>query len=82
MNTTPSPDSITIADVALRAGVSISTVSRVVNASAPVDEATAEKVREAIEHLGYIPQTAARNLAKRTTNTIGLLLPSIGEDFF
>jgi LacI family transcriptional regulator, galactose operon repressor len=75
-------ETITIADVAHRAGVSISTVSRVVNDSAPVDEPTAVKVREAIQALGYIPQAAARNLAKRTTNTIGLLLPSIGEDFF
>ncbi len=68
--------------MAERAGVSISTVSRVVNGSAPVDDATAEKVREAVVALGYVPQAAARNLAKRTTNTIGLLLPSIGEDFF
>ncbi len=82
MNTAVSANAITIADVAERAGVSISTVSRVVNGSAPVDDATAERVREAVVALGYIPQTAARNLAKRTTNTIGLLLPSIGEDFF
>ena len=82
MNTISPVSPITIADVAERAGVSISTVSRVVNSSAPVDDATAEKVREAIDALGYIPQAAARNLARRTTNTIGLLLPSIGEDFF
>lgn len=75
-------ETVTIADVARRAGVSISTVSRVVNGSAPVDELTAAKVREAVQALGYIPQAAARNLAKRTTDTIGLLLPSIGEDFF
>jgi LacI family transcriptional regulator, galactose operon repressor len=82
MHTSETPETITIADVARRAGVSISTVSRVVNDSAPVDEPTAVRVREAVAMLGYVPQAAARNLAKRSTNTIGLLLPSIGEDFF
>jgi LacI family transcriptional regulator len=82
MNSTDSLFPVTIADVAEQAGVSISTVSRVVNGSAPVDDATAEKVRKAVVALGYIPQAAARNLARRSTNTIGLLLPSIGEDFF
>jgi LacI family transcriptional regulator len=74
--------SSTIADVARMAGVSISTVSRVVNGSAPVDESTAERVRAAIVAKGYVPHTAARNLARRSTNTLALLLPSIGEDFF
>jgi len=82
MNDSIPGSSVTIADVAEMAGVSISTVSRVVNCSAPVDDATAEKVRLAVAELGYVPQAAARNLARRTTNTIGLLLPSIGEDFF
>jgi DNA-binding LacI/PurR family transcriptional regulator len=72
----------TIADVAQRAGVSISTVSRVFNGSAPVNEQTAAKVRDAITELGYAPQTAARNLASQRTNTLGLLLPGIGGDFF
>lgn len=72
----------TIADVARLAEVSISTVSRVVNGSAPVEEATAERVKAAIIAKGYIPHTAARNLARRRTNTLALLLPSIGEDFF
>jgi len=39
-------------------------------------------VLKAVRELGYVPQTAARNLASHRTNTIGLLLPSIGEDFF
>ena len=72
----------TIADVAQQAGVSISTVSRVFNGSAPVNEETAVKVRQAIAELGYAPQTAARNLASQRTNTLGLLLPGIGGDFF
>ena len=72
----------TIADVARRAGVSISTVSRVFNGSAPVNDEKAIKVRMAITQLGYSPQTAARNLANQRTNTLGLLLPGIGGDFF
>ena len=59
MNSTDSLFPVTIADVAEQAGVSISTVSRVVNGSAPVDDATAEKVRQAVVALGYIPQAAA-----------------------
>ncbi|MDR3575681.1 MAG: LacI family DNA-binding transcriptional regulator [Anaerolineaceae bacterium] len=71
----------TIADVARRAGCSISTVSRVFNGSAPVTDDKAIKVRLAITQLGYSPQTAARNLASQRTNTLGLMLPGIGGDF-
>src|SRR5512140_641366 len=72
----------TIADVAERAGVSIATVSRVLNGSTPVVPQTAERIRAAIEELHYVPRTAARILASRRTDTLGLLLPEIGEAFF
>src|SRR5512140_1548564 len=72
----------TIADVAHRAGVSIATVSRVLNGTTPVIPETAERIRAAIQDLHYVPRTAARILASRRTNTIGLLLPEIGEAFF
>jgi LacI family transcriptional regulator len=72
----------TIADVAARAGVSIATVSRVLNGTTPVVEQTAERVREAISDLHYVPRSAARVLASRRTNIIGLLLPEIGGAFF
>jgi LacI family transcriptional regulator len=72
----------TIADVARKSGVSIATVSRVLNASAPVDQETARRVRAAIMELNYIPHAAARTLASRRTHTIGLLLPEIGGAFF
>lgn len=71
-----------ISDVAKQAGVSISTVSRVLNGTAPVDEETAERVRSAVIALNYIPHAAARTLASRRTNTIGLLLQDIGGDFY
>ncbi len=72
---------ITIADVAREAGVSTATVSRVLNASGRVHPATAARVENAIEKLGYFPQAAARNLARRKTNTLGLMLREIGNEF-
>jgi LacI family transcriptional regulator len=72
----------TISDVADKAGVSISTVSRVLNNTVPVDEEVAERVRAAVSVLNYTPHSAARTLASRRTNTIGLLLADIGGDFY
>ena len=72
----------TIADVAKRAGVSIATVSRVLTGSTPVNGETANRVQAAIDALNYVPRSAARMLASRRTNTIGLLLPEIGGWFF
>ena len=72
----------TIGDVARQAGVSIATVSRVLNGTAPVIDETAERVHTAIAELHYVPRAAARGLASRRTNTLGLLLPEIGGWFF
>lgn len=76
---TPFP---TIMDVAQAAGVSIATVSRVINGIDKVNEATVTKVRTAIEELHYTPNAAAQILANQTTNTIGLLVPEISGAFF
>ena len=73
---------VTIADVAEQAGVSIATVSRVLNHTAPVATETAAQVQSVIDDLGYTPSAAARNLASRKTYTLGLLLPDISSDFF
>ena len=72
----------TISDVAQRAGVSIATVSRVVNGTAPVAPETVRRVQQAIEELGYKPHTAARKLAGRRSGAVGLLLPEVSGDFF
>jgi DNA-binding LacI/PurR family transcriptional regulator len=72
----------TIADVAERAGVSIATVSRVLNRTTRVSDETAARVLKAIDELGFVPQAAARHLASRKTNTIGLLLPEVSSEFF
>jgi DNA-binding LacI/PurR family transcriptional regulator len=76
------PHIATIADVARLAGVSIATVSRVVNGSTPVIPETAERVHAAVRQLCYVPRAAARVLASRKTRTIGLIVPEIGGDFF
>jgi LacI family transcriptional regulator len=71
-----------ISDVAQQAGVSIATVSRVLNGTAVVEMETARRVRSAIALLNYVPHAAARTLASHRTDTIGLLLPEIGGAFF
>jgi DNA-binding LacI/PurR family transcriptional regulator len=76
------PSRSTIADVARRADVSIATVSRVLNRPELVDGGTAVRVRSAIAALNYTPHAAARTLASRRTDTLGLLLPDIGSEFF
>lgn len=73
---------VTAADVARRAGVSIATVSRVLNRSVSVTEEVSARVRAAAAELGYVPQAAARQLAQGRTSTLGLLLPEIGATFF
>jgi LacI family transcriptional regulator len=72
----------TITDVAHHAEVSIATVSRVLNGTTPVQAEKAERVRRAMEELQFVPHSAARTLASRRTNTIGLILDEIGRDFF
>lgn len=72
----------TISDVAKKAKVSIATVSRVINGKTPVVPETAERVHRAISELQFVPRTAARVLASRKTNTIGLILSEIGGAFF
>ena len=72
----------TIEDVARAAGVSIATVSRVLNNPEVVAPKTVARVRRAIEELHYQPHQAARTLARNKTNTIGLLLPEISGYFF
>ena len=64
-----------IRDVAKRAGVSISTVSRIINNSAGVNEKKAAAVREAIEYLHYEPNQFGRGLVKQTSHMIGVYFP-------
>ncbi|WP_044641450.1 LacI family DNA-binding transcriptional regulator [Risungbinella massiliensis] len=74
--------SITIKDVAKKAGVSPSTVSRVITNHPKISPATKRKVREAMEELGYHPNVMAKSLVSKSTKTIGLVLPHSAEDLF
>jgi LacI family transcriptional regulator len=69
-------------DIAKLAGVSRSTVSRVVNASPNVDAITRKKVEKIIQTTGYHPNAAARSLASQRTNMIGLVIPRSTSAFF
>jgi LacI family transcriptional regulator len=68
---------VTIADVAARAGVSKTTVSRVLNRKGELDEATAARVRRVIDELGYVPSARAVGLARGRSRVIGMLVPSM-----
>ncbi|MBE6064016.1 LacI family DNA-binding transcriptional regulator [Clostridium cochlearium] len=72
----------TINDVAKEAGVSISTVSRVLNNNYPVKEETRIKIEKAIEKLNYKPNMLARSLITKKTSTIGVIVPGITNLFF
>ena len=72
----------TLHDVAAEAGVSIKTVSRVVNGTPTVDPAIRDRVQEAIERIQYVPNTLARSLKAGTTNTIGVVIDTIADPFF
>lgn len=73
---------ITIYDVANEAGVSMATVSRVVNGNPNVKPTTRKKVLDAIERLGYRPNAVARGLASKKTTTVGVIIPDIASIFF
>lgn len=73
---------ITIYDVAREAGVSMATVSRVVNGNPNVKPSTRKKVSEVIERLDYRPNAVARGLASKKTTTVGVIIPNITNIFF
>ncbi len=71
---------VTIKDVASRANVSPSTVSRVISNNSRISDATKERVRAAMSELNYQPNLIARSLTNQSTRTIGLLLPGSDAD--
>ena len=72
----------TIRDVARLTGVSIGTVSAVINNSAPVSERTKQRVLNCIEEQSYKPNNTARNLKRHRVSTIGLIVPDLQNPFF
>jgi LacI family transcriptional regulator len=77
-----SPDTPRIGDVARRAGVSVGTVSNVLNRPQIVAEATRQLVHEAIEDLGFVPNASARQLREGASRTAGVLVLDIANPFF
>src|SRR5712692_764453 len=73
---------VTIKEVAAQAGVSVATISRVLNGKGPVREATSRRVMETCQALRFTPHGVARSLSIRRTHTIGLLLPDLHGEFF
>ncbi len=72
----------TMKDVAQRAGVSVSTVSYVLNDSGPVAAERRARVLEAVRALGYLPNESARNLKRRNVATVGLVVPDLVNQYF
>ena len=72
----------TIKDVARRAGVGIATVSRTLHNSSRLRPETAERVRQAMEELGYRPNTHAQSLASGRSHMLGLVVSDISNPFF
>ena len=68
----------TIKDVARLAGVSVATVSRVINNSPKASDASRQAVQDAMENLNYHPNANARALAQQSTETIGLVVGDAG----
>ncbi|MCL6602047.1 MAG: LacI family DNA-binding transcriptional regulator [Paenibacillus sp.] len=72
----------TIKDVALKAGVSVTTVSRVLNNRGYLSEELKSKVYGAMEELNYRPNELARSLSRSKSNIIGLIVPHVSHPFF
>jgi LacI family transcriptional regulator len=76
------PRAASIRDVARRAGVSIATVSRVVNRIPTVDPELVKRVRKAVDEVGYVPNTQARTLVSGRSRILGLIVSEITNPFF
>lgn len=72
----------TMQDVAKLANVALSTVSHVINETAPISEETKKKVLGVIKELNYTPNALARGLRQNKTNLIGIVVPDISNEFY
>lgn len=73
---------ITIRDIALQAGVSKSTASRVINNVGTVSEELRDRVNAVIERVGYQPSAIAQGLSRQDSTLIGVLVPTVSDSFF
>ena len=81
-NRLPELEIVTIRDVAAMAGVSVASVSRVLNNSRIVQPDTRERVEYAIRELAYIPNEAARSLKLARSNLLACVIPDVTNPFF
>lgn len=72
----------TIKDVALKAGVGVGTVSRVLNGSSQISSATKDKVLKVIKELNFVPNVAGKRLSSKKSNVIAVLIPVLTHPFF
>jgi LacI family transcriptional regulator len=72
----------TIYEVSKLAGVSLATVSRVINKNSRVSDKTRQKVEQAMKELGYRPNSIAQSLASNSTNSVGILVSELHGSFF
>ncbi|AWB46539.1 LacI family transcriptional regulator [Paenibacillus sp. CAA11] len=73
---------VTIRDVAREAGVSVATVSRIINKKGEASPETIDRVNNVIKKLNYKPNSIAKSLSKRNSDLIALLVPTISNPFF
>ena len=73
---------VTIVEVAKQAGVSVATVSRVINNNYPVNAKTKARVLKVIEDLNFVPNVQAQEVKKRKSKTIGVIVPSVDNMYF
>lgn len=74
--------SATIRDVAATAGVSVTTVSRVMNNRGSLSDKTRKKVHDAMQELNYYPNQMARNLLQQKTGIIGIIVPDVSHNYY
>lgn len=72
----------TLKDVAAETGLTVTTVSRVLNNRGYISDATRQKVLEAMKKLNYSPNEVARSLSKKSSNTLGVIVPHISHPYF
>lgn len=72
----------TIRDVAIKSGVGVGTVSRVINNSPQISEKTRKRVLDAIKELGYVPNVAGKRLSQNRSYVIAVIVPVIDHPFF
>ena len=73
---------VTIKDIAERVGVSVTTISRVLNNRGYLSDKLKKRVQVAMEELNYQPNELARSLSRKKSNVIGLIIPDISHPFF